>query len=166
MENISNEINKNQSNDFWQAEVLGQIYDTNFAEMTQWITDGALMPTDKVRRNNLRWLEAGKVPTLLPFFNAKEHGIEPPQVQTNITDANIPPNENFAETENFHPTNEQFNPAQNFQSQSETVQKTETNFRTKFSNRNISRKFLLFASRMRRRNFTAKPASMLSVRNA
>ena len=92
-----------QSNDFWQAEVLGQIYDTDFAEMAQWISDGALMKTDKVKRGNLRWIEAGKVPTLLPFFNAKESGIEPPQVQTNYTNGNNQAHQNSSETENFAP---------------------------------------------------------------
>lgn len=128
MEDISTETNKSQSGDFWQAEVLGQIYDTNFAEMAQWITDGALMPTDKVRRGNLRWLEAGKIPPLMPFFNAKAQGIEPPQIQTNITDVSIPPNEDIAETENFQPVSEQPNSENYFHNQQQPVQFSETNF--------------------------------------
>ncbi|MGI9056271.1 MAG: hypothetical protein ACR2F2_10780 [Pyrinomonadaceae bacterium] len=87
----------------WQAEVLGQIYETNISEMSQWITEGALLPTDKVRRGNLRWLEAGKIPLLLPFFNAKEHGIEPPPIQTNYTTAENTKKENYSETQNFTP---------------------------------------------------------------
>lgn len=100
----------------WQADVLGQIYETNFAEMAQWIAEGALMPDDKVRRGNLRWLEAGKVPALVPFFNAKEQGIEPPQVQTSVRDANDSPVENISTAENFHPQNEIENSELNFQS--------------------------------------------------
>src|SRR5688572_13861303 len=85
------------SNEIWQAEVLGQIYETNLEELTQWITEGALLPDDKVRRGNLRWLEAGKVPPLMPFFNAKANGLAPPQVQTSTVNAG-----NFrAHTENF-----------------------------------------------------------------
>ena len=82
---MDKETNSNQSNEFWQAEVLGQIYETNLSELGQWITEGAVMPTDKVKRGNLRWIEAGKIPLLLPFFNAKESGIEPPPIQTNYT---------------------------------------------------------------------------------
>jgi hypothetical protein len=104
-------------NNFWQAEVLGQIYETSFAEIAQWIADGALMPTDKVRRGNLRWLEAGKIPPLMPFFNAKAQGIEPPQVQTNVTDASLPPNENTAPAENFQPVSEQTKPENYFHNQ-------------------------------------------------
>ncbi len=106
MENKNIETAGNQANDFWQAEVLGQIYETNFAEMAEWISDGALTPTDKVRRGNLRWIEAGKVPKLLPFFNAKERGIEPPVVQTNYTNGENQPVENNPETRNFPPPSE------------------------------------------------------------
>lgn len=87
MNSESNENTEKISNDYWEAEVLGQIYGTNFAELTQWIAEGALLPDDKVRRGNLRFLEAKKVPLLIPFFNAKEQGIEPPTVQTKIIDA-------------------------------------------------------------------------------
>lgn len=68
-------------NEMWQAEVNGEIYDASFAELAGWINDNSLLETDKVRRGNLRWLEAGKVPGLRDFFNAKELGIEPPFVQ-------------------------------------------------------------------------------------
>lgn len=114
MDDITVETNQKQTGDFWQAEVLGQIYDTNFSEMTEWIAEGALMRTDKVRRGNLRWLEAGKVPSLLPFFNAKEQGIEPPQVHTNVTDPNETAVENVVSTENFNPFNAQENEQENF----------------------------------------------------
>lgn len=67
-------MNRNQPNDLWQAQVFGQIYDTNFAGIKGWINEGAIKSSDKVRRGNLRWIEAGKIPALLPFFNAKEKG--------------------------------------------------------------------------------------------
>ncbi|MEO6589483.1 MAG: hypothetical protein ABIP06_09280, partial [Pyrinomonadaceae bacterium] len=106
MEETKIETAEKQLSDFWQAEVLGQVYDTDFAEMAQWISDGALMPTDKVRRGNLRWLDAGRVPTLLPFFNAKRNGIEPPQIQTSYTDGENQTLENSSETQNFPPPSE------------------------------------------------------------
>lgn len=82
MENLNQETN-HYSNDLWQAEVLGQIYDTNFAEMTEWIGEGALQPSDKVRRGNLRWIEAGKVPAFIPFFNANGNGVNVNDVKIN-----------------------------------------------------------------------------------
>jgi hypothetical protein len=66
----------------WQVEVNGQIYEANFEELTQWIAEGALLPQDKVKRGNLRWLEAGKIPTLYGFFNATEPGVSPPVLTT------------------------------------------------------------------------------------
>lgn len=66
--------------EIWQVEVSGQIYEANFEELTQWIAEGALLKQDKVKRGNLRWLEAGKIPILHGFFNARELGIAPPAV--------------------------------------------------------------------------------------
>ncbi|MGI8669338.1 MAG: hypothetical protein ACR2J3_05740 [Aridibacter sp.] len=69
-------------NEIWQVEVNGEIYDTNFAELTNWVLENSVVESDKVRRGELRWLEAGKVPLLSEFFNAGESGIEPPFIQT------------------------------------------------------------------------------------
>ncbi|MGB7203341.1 MAG: hypothetical protein WBD16_13920 [Pyrinomonadaceae bacterium] len=60
--------------EMWQVEAAGKVYDTSFDEMTAWIAEGSLIREDKVRKGNLRWIEAGKVPTLIKFFNAKDAG--------------------------------------------------------------------------------------------
>lgn len=73
-------------NEMWQAEVNGQVYDAAFSELAAWVGENALLPDDKVRRGNLRWLEAGKVPALMPFFNAKEIGIAPPEIPVSAVD--------------------------------------------------------------------------------
>lgn len=62
------------TNESWQVEVNGQVYEAQFDELATWINDGALQPEDMVRRGNLRWIEAQKVPALLRFFNAKANG--------------------------------------------------------------------------------------------
>jgi hypothetical protein len=69
-------------NEIWQVDVNGQIYEASFAELTEWINEGSLLPGDRVRRGNLRWLDAIKVPALYGFFNAKELGIAPPKCPT------------------------------------------------------------------------------------
>ncbi len=119
MEEINVETVEKQANEIWQAEVLGQIYDTNFSEMAQWISEGALMPTDKVRRGKLRWLEAGRVPSLVPFFNAKERGEELPQIQTNYTNAENHAPENTLENNNFTSAVEQIPPTSSFTNSAE-----------------------------------------------
>ena len=73
------------TSELWQAEVNGQIYEASFEELAQWIQEGALLPQDKVRRGNLRWIEAQKVPTLYGYFNAITLGGGQANVQT--TDA-------------------------------------------------------------------------------
>lgn len=70
------------TNDVWQTEVNGQIYSTDLQGLAQWIAEGSLLPQDRVRRGNLRWIEARKIPALHGFFNAKELGIAPPVVST------------------------------------------------------------------------------------
>jgi hypothetical protein len=61
-------------NEVWQVDVNGTIYEAPFFELGEWIDGGSLLPQDKVRKGNLRWIEARRVPALLPFFNAKANG--------------------------------------------------------------------------------------------
>ncbi|MBK8467258.1 MAG: hypothetical protein IPL32_15680 [Chloracidobacterium sp.] len=61
-----------QQQETWQIEANGQVYDTSFEELTTLIDRGDLLRMDRVRKGNLRWIEAGKVPSLLAVFNAKE----------------------------------------------------------------------------------------------
>lgn len=70
----------------WQVEVGGQIYEAAFNELPDWIAQGSLLPDDKVRKGNLRWIEAKKVPRLVPFFNAKAAG-EPMPVMVSVTES-------------------------------------------------------------------------------
>jgi hypothetical protein len=91
-------------NDIWQVEVGGQVYEAPFAELGDWIGEGSLLPQDKVRKGNLRWIEARRVPSLVPFFNAKEQGLPMP-VLFSTTDAGATANviEQAAPVENFPP---------------------------------------------------------------
>src|SRR5688572_24008563 len=68
--------------EIWQVDVGGQVYEAPFGELFDWINEGSLMPADKVRKGNLRWIEARLVPTLVPFFNAKEQGLPMPVVMS------------------------------------------------------------------------------------
>jgi hypothetical protein len=86
--------------EMWQVEVNGQVYEANFAELTDWIAEGALQPDDKVRRGQLRWIEARKVPTLAAFFNVKSNGL-PPSVVVAAMDAQQSSVEPPAETVSY-----------------------------------------------------------------
>lgn len=88
-------MNVTNFQEIWQIDVGGEIYEASFEIMAQWIYEGALLPQDKVRRGNLRWIEAQKVPVLHQCFNSKEKGLPPP-VFTTTTEVqiNIPPIQN------------------------------------------------------------------------
>ncbi len=75
--------------EIWQIEVGGEIYEAAFGELGDWIGEGSLQPDDNVRKGNLRWTEARLVPGLVPFFNAKEKGLQMP-VFVNTTNAAAP----------------------------------------------------------------------------
>ncbi len=74
-----------EANEAWQVEVNGTIYDAPFSELPDWIDGGSLLPEDKVRKGNLRWIEARRVPALVPFFNAKGKG-EPMPVVVSVSE--------------------------------------------------------------------------------
>ncbi len=74
--------------EFWQVEVKGQVYHTNIDELRQWISDGAVLRDDKVKRGNLRWLEAGRIPSLISFFNAKDLGTPSSTSASSVTYSN------------------------------------------------------------------------------
>jgi hypothetical protein len=121
-------------NEKWHVDVSGEVFETNFQGLVDWISEGSLLRMDKVRRGNLRWLEAGKIPLLYGFFNAKDLGQPMPQIQFSTSEGEaaeiptqqaggftaptlnspIPPAQNFAPTQNFAPAQTSFTPANNF----------------------------------------------------
>lgn len=64
------------STENWQVNINEQIYVADFNELIQWINEGAVLPQDKVKHGDLRWLEARKVPLLYEFFNPEEFDID------------------------------------------------------------------------------------------
>ncbi len=72
----------------WHVEANGEVYETNLDELENWIAEGSLLRIDRVRKGNLRWIEAGKVPALTDFFNAKD-AAEPPKPVITTTHTEI-----------------------------------------------------------------------------
>jgi hypothetical protein len=52
----------------WQIEVQDRIYEAEIEEVIEWIKEGAVLPEDKIRKGNLRWLAAGRVPEFYKYF--------------------------------------------------------------------------------------------------
>lgn len=63
--------------DEWQVESGDRVFSTSLSDMSTRIRDGSLLRIDRVRNGNLRWIEAGKVPSLAELFDAKDR--EPPR---------------------------------------------------------------------------------------
>jgi hypothetical protein len=64
-----------KENENWQVEVNGQVYETTLAELTQWIAERAVLETDLVKKGNLRWTNAGKIPLLRKYFSGEAQPI-------------------------------------------------------------------------------------------
>src|SRR2546423_723056 len=66
--------------DTWQVWSEGNVYEADFETLKQWIIEGCVLPTDKVRKGNLRWIEAGRAPGLRAIFNGEaEVNQQPPE---------------------------------------------------------------------------------------
>jgi hypothetical protein len=105
------------SQEIWQIDAGGQIYEARFEELAEWIEEGSLLRQDKVRRGSLRWIEAHKVPGLIKFFNEKDSG----NIVVSTTAAGLKP-------ENLKPQPENFSasvPATSFQDNSSTAESFE-----------------------------------------
>ena len=94
-------MNVTDFQEVWQIDVGGQVYEANFEVVANWIFEGSLLPQDMVKRGNLRWIEAQKVPALLQFFNAKEQGMPPPVFASMTNALNQPPQNQFAPPQNL-----------------------------------------------------------------
>ncbi|MFT3745372.1 MAG: hypothetical protein QM785_13895 [Pyrinomonadaceae bacterium] len=96
-------MNTEPNMEIWHVEANGEVFETNFAEMTEWIADGSLLRIDRVRKGNLRWIEAGKVPSLVAVFNAKDNGqpIPPPVVTTTKLGPSVLPESSPNPTESY-----------------------------------------------------------------
>jgi hypothetical protein len=93
----------------WQVQVDDTVYNAELTEVIEWINEGAVLPDHKVRRGDLRWLRADKVPELFPHFNrtvtsgldafAPEESGDPPTVTRFENQVAAAPEETDCETE-------------------------------------------------------------------
>src|ERR1041384_2090242 len=60
-----------EQHELWQVEVAGNIYETDFAGLTQWIAESSLLPEDKIKCGNRPWVQARLVPALAPYFGGQ-----------------------------------------------------------------------------------------------
>lgn len=52
----------------WRVSTVEGIFETDLETLKQWIVEGCVLPSDKVSKGNLSWIEAGRVPKLKGAF--------------------------------------------------------------------------------------------------
>ena len=67
---LGSEVVEVVSQELWQIEVQDRVYEATLDEVIEWIKEGAVLPEDRIRRGNLRWLSAGRVPELRKHFQS------------------------------------------------------------------------------------------------
>lgn len=58
--------------DIWQVLTQGEVYQADLPTLKQWVVDGIVQPSDKVRKGNLKWIEAQRAPMLRRVFTGEE----------------------------------------------------------------------------------------------
>lgn len=55
----------------WRVSTVEGVFETDLETLQQWISEGCVLPTDKVSKGSLSWIEAGKVPKLKNAFSGQ-----------------------------------------------------------------------------------------------
>src|SRR6185503_19781026 len=61
----------------WRVSTVEGIFETDLETLTQWIAEGCGLPTDKVSKGTLNWIDAGRAPMLRGAF-AGDFTSQPP----------------------------------------------------------------------------------------
>jgi hypothetical protein len=69
--------------EIWRVSTIEGIFEADLETLQQWIVEGCVLPTDKVSKGTLNWIEAGRVPKLKRAF---EGVIDPPTPPTSQAD--------------------------------------------------------------------------------
>jgi hypothetical protein len=58
--------------DIWQVETHEGLFQADLPTLKQWVAEGLVLPTDRVRKGALKWIEAGRAPMLRRVFSGEE----------------------------------------------------------------------------------------------
>lgn len=65
--------------EIWQVQTHDGLYQTDLPTLKQWVAEGLVLPTDRVRKGALKWIEAGRAPMLRRVFSGEERVEAPAQ---------------------------------------------------------------------------------------
>src|ERR1044071_5272240 len=63
----------------WRVSTFEGVFETDLETLKQWIVEGCVLPTDKVSKGSLNWIEAGRAPMLKAAFSAERVAPATPQ---------------------------------------------------------------------------------------
>jgi len=86
----------------WRVSTIEGIFETDLETLKQWIVEGCVLPTDKVSKGTLNWIEAGRVPKLKGAFNGEVETVSP---QLDQGGWQTPPSTEPTETFSTQPVN-------------------------------------------------------------
>ena len=58
-------------NEIWQVMIQGEVYETDIDCLKQWVAERRVLPTDQVRKGNLKWIQADRAPAMRHVFSGK-----------------------------------------------------------------------------------------------
>lgn len=85
--------------EIWQVSINGEVYEADTETLKQWISEGRILPTDKIKKGALNWNDINKVPMFRASFGASAPSAAPPS--SNATSYNsYPAPKSIATTKN------------------------------------------------------------------
>lgn len=75
--------------EIWRVSTIEGVFEADLETLKQWIHEGCVLPTDKVCKGSLNWIEAGRAPMLRAAFNG-EAPAPLPTVEANPPVATVP----------------------------------------------------------------------------
>jgi hypothetical protein len=64
--------------EIWRVSTVEGVFQADLETLKQWIAEGCVLPTDKVSKGNLNWIEAGRVPKLKGAFSGEPAPVSEP----------------------------------------------------------------------------------------
>src|SRR5215207_1417278 len=58
--------------EIWEVETHDGVYQADLPTLKQWVAEGLVLPTDRVRKGALKWIEAERAPMLRRVFAGEE----------------------------------------------------------------------------------------------
>jgi len=93
----------------WRVSTVEGLFETDLETLKQWIREDCVLPTDKVSKGNLNWIDAGRVPQLKAAFRGEATPAPKPVnnsfeafVEANF-DSGTPPNLSTESTARIEP---------------------------------------------------------------